>query len=112
MRKIILIILVLVVIIGIFFYFQQLPNRKPVDEYFCNIDEDCAIKIIGCDKECVPCPCINYGCVDKDWDFGSDCDILEGVSCPPAPPWVTNCKCINSKCADCRGDECKIGPGS
>jgi len=73
---------------------------------YCNVDEDCEIKII-CDKDCSPCPCINHECFNKKWDLDVDCSPPLGVSCPPAPSWVTNCKCIDSECVDCRGNECK-----
>lgn len=108
MKRAIIYILVgiLVVTIGIFFYSQQSPDRNQSDKYFCNVDEDCAIRRINCDG-------CNFGftCINKEWPH---CELspAPGEYCPPAPPWVTNCKCINSKCIDCRGDECKTNSGS
>ncbi len=76
---------------------------KETDEYFCNVDKDCEIKVIDCDKDCSPCPCINRGCVNKEWDLDVDCSIPPGLTCPPETQvWVNNCKCVNSKCVNCR----------
>ncbi len=64
-------------------------------QYSCQSDSDCTIKPIGC-SDCNPMS----ACVNKNWIL--NCNLTRNQNCPPAPLWVNSCKCVNSKCADCR----------
>jgi hypothetical protein len=95
-------IIILIIFIGLFCYIQTYKNILHSNKYFCNKDEDCEIQAIEC-KEC--CPMV--GCVNSKWIMNCNYIENEPICKPCSPFWVNNCKCINSKCVDCRGEECK-----
>lgn len=71
------------------------------DKNICFQDIDCVLKMKSC-QGCYPLrKCVNGGQT-------LTCDNLTKENCPPSSLEITKCKCIDEKCADCVGDDCKI----
>ena len=66
-------------------------------QLLCEQDSDCVIKEVEC-EQCNP----TIACSNEDWVLFCDPEENVTLPCPPSPPWVTTCKCVNSMCVDCR----------